>query len=441
MSKVECDICAGIEAKRLKSSKKLSEIVLQCWMRECGTRPYTHLIFHGHVFERKFDRKMTDEDFLQILDFLDMKIVQHFEFLHCMVPNIHAQLFFQCFNHLVSLNLSHSVVPPEMFQYLADNAKDVTLKTLMLCGHQIDQKQAEYLQLYLSQTEQLHNFDVSNCGLNHITLAIIADGILNCKNMKSIDLSNIVPHHPQKIMDVSKISVILSILIWSSRLLEVHYRKIGIDSSSIGMICESVGVSFLKILDIGANCIGPDGTEKIFTALRNSNVTALLMPFNKIGDAGGNAIVEHLSYTKLEHLDIGFNEISSATIEMLLTSLTRWNSIKSLNIFGNDLKSETIGNILHILTTNNILDPDGLDVAATYTNGAHRIFPVENCVINNFKEFPKLSKYCEKEKINPFTMMWFKKVSWSVVGIWNLDYEGNEIYKSKLSTYPVIAEQ
>ncbi len=410
---MECDICADIA----RTSRKLTEIILDCWQREYGRRPYSHLIFHGNVFERKFFRKMTEDDFHHILEFFETRTIEHFEFLNCEVPTVHAPQFLRCLDNLVSLNLTYSDVPMEMYQYLAENAKNLQLKTLMLCGNQIDQKQTEYLRMFLLHTETLLHFDVSNCGLNHITIAVIADGILKCKNLESVDLSNIVPHHPNHIVDTSKISTILSILIWSSRhLLEVHYRKMGIDGVGIRMICDNISITSLRILDIGANCIGPDGTEILFKALRTSYITALLMPFNKIGDVGGNVIAKSLSFTKLEHLDISSNEISSPTMEEILTNLTRCNPLKTLNIYGNDFDSQSIGSVLHILIMNHILNPNGLDVAVHYIDGVHQIFPVTNEIFNHFQEFRKLSKYCAKEEISPQTMLWFKENLRHVVG-------------------------
>ncbi|KAG4068545.1 hypothetical protein HA402_004886 [Bradysia odoriphaga] len=411
---MECDICADIALKK-RSSRKLSDIILDCWQREYDKRPYAHVIFHGNVFKHKFFRKMTDDDFLMILQFLELRAIKHFEFLYCAVPVAHTQIFLKCLDDLVSVNFTHSDVPWEMFQYLAENAKRLSLKTLKLCGNEIDEKRSECLRVYLSQTEKLVHLDVSNCGLNHITLATIADGILNCKNLRSIDLSNFVPHHPQ-LVDVSKISVILSILIWSSRLMEVHYCKIGLGCSGLGIICENISVGFLRILDIGANCIGPDGTEALFLALRNSNVAALLMPFNKIGDVGGDVIAKHLSTTKLEHLDISYNKISSQTMESILTNLTRCNRMATLNIYGNDFDSPTVGSVLHILITNQILNADGLDVSVNYVDGIHQIFPIDNPTFNNYQKFQKLTQYCAKENINPQTLLWFKKNLRHVVG-------------------------
>lgn len=403
-----CDICADIALKK-KSSRKLTEIILDCWQREYERRPYDHVIFHGKVFERKLFRKMTKEDFLMVVQFLELRAIKHFDFVHCIVPPVHTQIFLKCLDNLVSINFTHSDVPLEMYGYLAENAKHLSLKTMMLCGNEIDEKKSECLRTYLLQTEKLVHFDVSNCALNHITLATIADGILHCKNLQSIDLSNIVPHHPQRLMDTSKISIILSILIWSTRLSQVHYRKIGLDCFAIGMICENISVSFLRILDIRANRIGSDGTETLFRALRHSNVAALFMSFNKIGDVGGEVIAKNLSSTKLEHLDISYNEISSQTMELILTNLTKYNPMKTMNIYGNDFDSPTIGSVLHILITNHYLNIDGLDVAVNYVDGVHQIFPMENPAFNNYQKFPKLSKYCVKENINPQTMIWFKK--------------------------------
>lgn len=424
---MNCDICADIALKK-RSSRKLSEIILDCWQREYDRRPYVHVIFHGNVFERKFFRKISDEDFLMILQFLELRSIKHFEFLHCTVPVAYTQDFLKCIDHLVSVNLTHSDVPMEMYRYLAENGSRLPLQKLKLCGNDIDEKQSECLRMYLSQTEKLLHFDVSYCGLNHITLAIIADGILNCRNLQTIDLSNIVPHHPQRVMDISKISVILSILIWSSRLTQVHYRKIGLDCSGMGIICENISVSFLRILDIGANCIGSDGTEELFRVLRNSSVTTLLMPFNKIGNVGAVVIANNLGSTKLEHLDISYNEISSQAMELILTNLTRCNRMKTLNIYGNDFDSPTIGSVLHILITNHILHFDGLDVTVNYVDGAHQIFPMDNPTFNNYQQFPKLSNYCSKENINPQTMLWFKENLRHVSGNETRDDEVNQTF-------------
>lgn len=412
---MECDICADIALKREKPTKKLVEVILECWQREYGRRPYNHFIFHGKVFERKFSRKMTADDFLLILKFLDANTVEHFEFLHCTVPDVHVQHFLKHFDNLASINFTHSIVPMEIFRYLAENGKRFSLKTLMLCGNPIDEKKSELLRMYLLQTEKLLHLDVSNCGINHITLAVIADGILLNKSLKSIDVSDIVPHHPQHIIDISKISVILHILIWSSHLLEVHYRKVGIDSSGIAMMCENIAVCFLRILDIGANSIGADGTEALFKALKYSNVVAVLMPFNKIGNVGGKIIAENLCFTKLEHLDIRYNEISCQTMELILTNLIKCNTMKTFNIYGNDF-SQAIGSVLNVLITNHILDPDGLDVSIECDDGVHQIFPIENQIFHNFQESRKLSKYCVKEKIRPQSMLWFKKNLRQVVG-------------------------
>lgn len=410
---MECKICADIA----RTTRPLTETILQCWQREYGRRPYAHLIFHGKVFERKFFRKMTADDLLRVLQFFDTKTVKHFEFLHCRVPDIHSQQFSKCLDHLVSVNFTHSDVPMEMFRYLAENAKSLILKTLMLCGNSIDEQKSEYLRVFLSQTETLFDFDVSNCGINHITLAILADGILHCRNLKSVDVSDIVPHHPQYVIDTSKISVILSILIWSSHLVEVHFRKIGIDGSGMATVCDNVSVSCIRILDIGANSIGPDGCDALFKALKGSNVSALIMPFNKIGDVGGKIIAETLSLTKLEHLDISYNEISSVTMELILTNC---NTMSTLNVYGNDFSSPTIGGVLHVLIMNQILNPHGLDVSINYVDGVHQIFPVENRLLSNFQESLKLSKYCLKEKISPRTMMWYKKKS-STCDDWSRD--------------------
>lgn len=421
---MDCDICA-IAITKARSSKKLTEIVLDCWQREHGRRPYSHFIFHGKVFERKFLRKITEDDFLLILNYFDTRSIEHFEFLHCTVPDIHTQHFLKCLDNLVSVNFTCSNVPIEMFRYLAENAKTLTLKTLILCGNPMDEQKSEYLRMYLLQTEQLCHFDLSNCAINHITLASIADGILHCKSLQSIDLSDIIPHHPQQTVDISKISIILSVLIWSSHLLEVHYRKSGLNSSAMAMICENIPVSFLRILDIGGNCIGSDGTEILFKALKYSNVAALFMPFNNIGDVGGKIIAANLCFTKLEHLDISYNKISSQTMQLILTNLIKCNTMKTLNIYGNDFNSQTIGNVLHVLIENHVLNRDGLDVSLNYVNNVLQIFPVENQILNNFQEFRKLSKYCAKENINPRTLMWYKKNLRDVVGYEHANIEPN----------------
>lgn len=422
---MDCDICADIAFEKARSSKKLSELILDCWQREYGRRPYHHFIFHGNIFERKFFRKMTTDDFLVILNFFGMRTVKHFEFLHCTVPDIHMQIFLERLNNLVSVNFTHSNVPIEIFRYMAEKAKTLPLKTIILCGNSIDEQRSEYLRLYLLGTESLLHIDVSNCGINHITLAIIADGILHCKTLESIDMSDIVPPHPQHLIDTSKISVILSILIWSSHLLEVHFRKIRIDDSGIAMICDNISISSLRVLDIGANSIGPDGAVTLFKALRRSHIMALIMPYNKIGDVGGNVIAGYLHFTKLEHLDISYNGISSQTMELILTNLTECNKMKSFNIYGNDFDSQTIGEVLHNLIDENFLNPDGLDVSVGFVNDVYQIFPAENQLFNNFQEIRKLSEYCAQEKIDPRAMMWFKKNPTQLVSCDNSNIKQN----------------
>lgn len=422
---MECDICANIALKKARSSKRLTEIILDCWQREYGSRPYVHLIFSCKVFERKFFRKMTADDFLSMLKYFDNRTIEHFELLHCSVPKIHSQIFLKCLDNLVSANFTHSNVPVDMFQYLAENGKRLHLETLILCGNLIDEQKSEYLRMYLLQAERLLHFDASNCAINHITLATIADGILHCKNLKSIDVSDIVPHHPQQTKDISKISIILSILIWSSHLMEVHYRKVGIDCSGMAMMSENIAISCLRLLDIGGNHIGPDGVDALFKALKHSNVAALVMPFNKIGDIGGKIIAENLWLTKLEHLDIRYNKMSSQTMELILISLNECCQIKTLAIYGNDFSSQTIGGVLEILITNHNLNPDGLDVSINYVNDIRQVFHVENQIFNKFEEFRKLSKYCVKENINPKTLMCFKKNLRNVVGYEHPSIEKN----------------
>lgn len=252
-----------------------------------------------------------------------------------------------------SLNLLHL-----MFNHIGDSGTKIlaagssksNLTSLNLRGNQIGDEGAKTLAAILSQSPlqrlSLIENDIGNEGAKAFA------AILSKSNLWSFSIGG------NRIGNEGLNALVAAIS--SSKLLLVGIQSDSIQDEDLKNVAAMLSQSNLWILDLESNNIGNEGIKTLAAVLPETKIWALILHSNKIGyegiqalahvlsktqlqmlelddtkigDEGVSALVEALPYSKLWFLALGNNSITDKGAGILASSLTTYQSHRSLWIY------------------------------------------------------------------------------------------------------------
>lgn len=365
---------------RPKPYRPLTALMLECWLRKYDQRPYNLMLLNGTQYANAFHRKLDINDYKVLTQFMSKGKLDNFELIYMPLPSItvcHGLL--RILANLTHVSLSHVDMGVEHLKTLLE--KPSFLISLRLSGNALTQEHADVLREFLLENNTIAYLDVGYCSIDPITFVSIADGIQNCKSLRAIDVSRIVPCHSAHMMDSSKLAVIIAMLIWTNGIHEFHGRHLNIDGHDILPIVEYLNrCNNLVYLDLGSNRLGPDGTKYLFDAIKDApQLVGLDISNNNLGEHGGLEISNHLAYTKIRYLDIGHNSIPATAMTQILLTIKKAVPLRIFNIFGNKFDHK-VGRVLRRALDARVLMLNAVDVKTTYDvdEDGFRIVPQDN---------------------------------------------------------------
>lgn len=109
----------------------------------------------------------------------------------------------------------------------------------------------------------------------------------------------------------------------------------------------------LSTLQLSFNALSPAGLEVLLSALLGSRFLKVLkLDNNMIGDKGANLISLFLASTSLTSLDIGFNTITAAGMKPLMKAIAENAHIQSLSLSGNNIDATSTKAVAYALAYN-----------------------------------------------------------------------------------------
>lgn len=371
------------ERHRSKPYRKLTLLQLDCWQRKYDKRPYNALLLNRKSFQGTFHRIMDVHDFEALVKFLAERHIRNFELNYMSMPSdvyiLEAMVI--ALANMLNVSLCNVFLPVDALKLLSTQSNKCTIQSLRLSGNELNREHATYLNKFLINNLTIRYLDIGFCSIDHILFAIIGDGILNSKSLRAIDISRIVPCHSVHNTDASKIAVLLSTLMWSRQLSEVHAKHCDFDGHDILPIVECINrCTNLTYLDLGSNKIGAHGSCALMEAIRNAPyLIGLDISNNNIGEKGGESIAHNLPLTHIRFLDIGYNGIEEKVMRFILCTIKKSYPLRILNIVGNKFDYSG-GGILKKELDAKVLLLDSIDVTVTYdsTENGFRIVPDAN---------------------------------------------------------------
>lgn len=400
---------------RPKPYRALTILLLDCWQRKYDKRPYSTLLLNRKSFEGTFNRTMDVLDFEVLLEFLAERYIENFELNYMTMPSSDAGYIMKpminALSNMLNVSLCHVSLSIDALKLLSmeNNINMSKIKCLRLSGNALNREHAFYLNEFLFKNQTIRYLDIGFCSLDHTIFATIADGILASKSLRAIDVSRIVPCHTAHTTDQSKITLLLSILMWSNQMFEIHLKHCNFDGHDILPIAECISrrCTNLTYLDLGSNNIGVYGTEVLFEAIRTApNLIGLDISNNNVGGKGGEIIAHNLPFTHIRYLDIGRNDIDADVMFLILTTIKKSYHIRILNIQGNKF-DYNVGAVLKRHLDGKILLIESADVVVTYDESEHgyRIVPIINEKAEYNKRYHRVVPFHRKYDAAP-NLLW-----------------------------------
>ncbi|KAM4713136.1 dynein regulatory complex subunit 5 [Anableps anableps] len=249
-----------------------------------------------------------------------------------------------CKKYVRRLNISQLLLPLKNPQ---KGKEDEQSESDLVTNDEEDEASAHHFDfgLVLGMLTNLEELDlvyrIKQCGMNfewsmfQITdrdcsnLSIV---IKSCKTLKLLRIR-------QSQIDDKKCRLLLRYLLDHHTLRELDFSHNMIRDAGARVIVELLTKSRLETLNLCDNEIRSQGAKAIAHALSN-NVTllSLNLRLNQVGDEGGHAIAEALQNNKtLSHLHLGGNDVASITAVELSKVLLKNKTLKSINLSCNNL--------------------------------------------------------------------------------------------------------
>lgn len=353
------------------ASKKLTELILDCWQREYDVRPFGNLVIHRKFFEERLHHCFGKKDMEVLLAFLAKRKILNLELLYISLPldAEMAEVFIDRLRGVTWLSLVNVDLPAKLIELLAGRVEELQIKLLRLTGNCLTNIQAEHLRCFVKYSGVLQYLDVGFCCLDEVRFATIADGVYNSKSLKGVDMSRLELHSRLGAIDETKISTIISMLVWKGTLVEVHFKGCFFDCHCMEPISEYiVNNSAILYLDLGSNKIGPKGASILLKAIvASKKLIGLDLSYNQLGSHGGEIVAHCLPKTKIRFLDLSYNGISTEATHLIFSTIKKSTPIRILNIAGNYFSSE-VGRMLYRQIGAGVLLLETIDVDVIYDN-------------------------------------------------------------------------
>ncbi|CAD7086862.1 unnamed protein product [Hermetia illucens] len=355
---------------KAKPVRPLTELILDCWLRECDKRPYQNLVLHGNVYRRRMYRHMTVRDLEVVVTFLQSKNhVKSLEIAYMDIPErlVLWQKLAKVANKLEKISFIAANIPQKLLEFMSVFAESSRIRVMRLSGSELTMTHAKHLRCFVLHSDNLQYLDVGYCGLDESTFAMVADGISKSRSLKAVDMSRIVNRSPVSYVDENKLGTLMAMILWTCPLVEIHLKKCGLDTESIQPLLEYVARSeTLLYLDLGSNKLEGRGVSEILTAIKGKNcMIGLDVSNNRLGENGGEAIGHQLPETRLRYLDISRNNIPAEQMNLILSTIKKVFQTRILNIIGNEYDTK-LAATLHRQTYANIFILEALDAKVTY---------------------------------------------------------------------------
>jgi len=152
-------------------------------------------------------------------------------------------------------------------------------------------------------------------------------------------------------------AAVASLLRQSSSLRILSLANCHIDDEQAAILAKGIAENRehlpLSTLQLSFNALGPAGLEVLLSALWGSRFLKVLkLDNNVIGDKGANMISLCLASTSITTLDIGFNTITAAGMRPLMKAIAENRHIRSLSLSGNNVDAASAKAIAYALAYN-----------------------------------------------------------------------------------------
>lgn len=394
-------------AHRKVAYRPLTLLLLECWQRKNDQRPYNTLMLNRIQFDSAFHRTLNNHDYEVLIAFLSEGKIDNFELIYMPLPPVavcHGLL--RILANLTHVSLCHVDIDPAHLATLLE--KPCAFISLRLSGNAFTQEHANVLQTFLIENNTIAYLDVGYCSIDPITFATISDGIHNCRSLRAIDVSRVVQCNATHMMDASKIAGIIAIILWSNTIYEFHGKHLNMDGHDIVPIVECLNrCENLVYLDLGSNRIGADGTKFVFEAIKSTpHLIGLDISNNNLGHHGGLEISNHLAFTQIRYLDIGYNAINASAMEQILQTIKKSVPLRIFNIIGNKFDYQ-VGRVLRRALDARVLLLNSVDVKTTFDvdEGGFRIVPAENDRSRYNYRYMRVQPFIRKYDVAP-NLLW-----------------------------------
>ena len=312
--------------------------------------------------------------------------------LHCHLNSEQAhQLFIYLYNScIVELNLSgnyHMFMSPEAarnnLKRFFPIERRAQFKKLKL--NHIDA--AEALNSFLKSTQTLVVLDLSGCGIDGVTMNVIANGISLCRTLRQF-------HVGQSKISGSGVSALCSALSFEHKPktllpnqspMKLFLRSCNLNDKDASKLAQLLRNSTRIVgLDLSSNDMSASGVSTIMSAICNGPVKTIDLSFNSFGGGDTQKLSQSFERalsmsSELEELIIG-TALKASSVKDIALGLTRNSSLTCLKI--SDITSAVLVDILNAVTGNRILQELHVHVQRLEL-GVFIIDPICNMLQNN----------------------------------------------------------
>ncbi|XP_055837701.1 uncharacterized protein LOC129906089 [Episyrphus balteatus] len=373
------------EIHKTHPHKPLSILILDCWQREYDKRTYENFQINKKFFEERMKRIFTEQDWFVLIDYLMKRKPKSVQICNIEIPDFKnvtlLENLIKGFKNAETIQLKNVSLSTSFLFGLQKNINSLKFKHLDLSQNELSAEHLLHLRCILIQSDILEYLNVENCFINENTFPILADGLHKSKSIRCINISRPCPMSRGSIFDSSKLINIVSQLIWQNKLTTLILRHLNLNGHDMEIISEYLETpsSKLQHLDLKSNNLTSHGTEVLFNALmKNKALQTLNLCGNNLGSKGGIVIARHISYSNIQSLDISHNQIDCEAMYELLTAIKKPCGLQIFKIYGNKFNAKT-ASILKRLLRANVLNQNDIDVTYTWDHSKNEL-----CVIPYF---------------------------------------------------------
>ncbi|KAK0176639.1 hypothetical protein PV328_000756 [Microctonus aethiopoides] len=315
------------------------------------TKPFNgvkELILNGNELFTQIGKRLTDIDVNYLLNFLINN------------PDAH--------DHIVELNIQNNEIGPDGIAKMCENGGKLKLKILRLNGNKFGNEASKNIALMLCNNLYIEHIEVAEVdqtisSLIYFTTIMRSDQVEFNNCLKILDISRPNPAYMNDFDSSHFAYLIGSMLKTNTCLIELHLQKYSFSCHDIElMLIDGISNITLKLLDLNCNNIGDHGINSICKWLyRRPALAGLMLSHNIIKIGGARALSFALPFSRVQLLDISYNNINNSGIADILNTIKKSPCMRNLRLFGNQIGDKS-AKIIRRMLASGVLVQENLDV-------------------------------------------------------------------------------